>query len=249
MKYDTFAISTPLLCASLLLSLSPACGKNQSSNSQTPEPSTATAQTPAPSTATPPTPEPATPNPQTPSPTPTLSTPSPTPKPPTPEPPTSSPTPSPSPPTPGGSYTLDDLPAATKTVNEAIEAAVKEVVWPFKGQARDKLKKTNLPPPQRITISYTSTEVSITTDRTGTIQTPADGGFVDRTILGDKLKVSTKWSGDNLERTFKGGDGERVNTYSLGANGKTLNMHVKATGGRLGVSVKLVYVLRYKRTS
>lgn len=118
---------------------------------------------------------------------------------------TPAPTPSPTPtPTLQGSYTLIDPAAATDKINNAIEASVRGM-WPFTGTARDKLKRVNLPPPQQITISYTSTEVNITTDRSGSIQTPPNGRPIRWTKDGTKYDVSTKWVNGNLERTFKGG--------------------------------------------
>lgn len=156
---------------------------------------------------------------------------------------TPSPTPAPQPHSLAGSYTLNDPAAATKTVNEAIEATVKDVGWLFRGLARDKLKEKNLPLPQKIILSYTANEVTVTTDTSGTIETPVDGTVVTRTILGEKLKVSTKWRDGNLERTFKGAGGERVNTYSLSDNGNTLNMQVTVTSPRLrrALTYRLVY--------
>jgi len=119
-----------------------------------------------------------------------------------------------------GAYTLIDPAAATARVNDAIERAVGGMS--FEAKARAKLQKVNLPPPQQITISYTSTEVSITSDQLGSIKTPSNGGPIKWT----KYDVSTKWVNGNLERTFKSSDGKRVNTYSLSADGKTLTMQV-----------------------
>lgn len=127
-----------------------------------------------------------------------------------------------------GTFNLVDPDAATKIVTEAIDAAVKGVSIFLKGTVRDRLKQANLPPPQQLIISYTATDVTITTEA-GTIQTPADGTFVDRTIKGEERIVSTKWKDGTLERTFKSGDGERVNTYSLSPDGKTLTLSVTFT--------------------
>lgn len=114
----------------------------------------------------------------------------------------------------------------------------------LRGPAEKELKKKNLPPPPQIIISYTEASVTIKTEL-GTIQTPAAGTFVDRTILGEKLKVSTKWKQEKLERIFKGGDGQRVNTYSLSRDGKTLTMHVIVTSKWL--PRPLTYALNYRR--
>lgn len=160
-------------------------------------------------------------------------------------------TPGPTPtPTLQGTYTIVDSAAATDKVRNAIEFSVKGMA--FEGTARDKLKKTNFPPPQQITISYTSTEVSITTDQSGLIKTPANGGPIKWTRDGDKYDVSTKWVNGNLERTFRSSDGERINTYSLSTDGKTLKMQVAGTSAGLlhlrpSLTHPLEYELFYKR--
>lgn len=146
-----------------------------------------------------------------------------------------------------GSYTLINPAAATDTITKAIEASVKGM-W-FEGRARDRLKNTNLPPPPKITISYTATEVTIETPQSGQLQTHSDGRPVKWTSKAkDKYEVSTKWVNGSLERTFKGDDGQRVNTYSISGDGKTLTMHVVGTREswpRLKQPLK--YQLDYKR--
>jgi hypothetical protein len=143
-----------------------------------------------------------------------------------------------------GSYALTDSAAATKTVKDAIEAAVKGM-WPFiKDEARETLAEKNLPPSQQIIISYTQADVTIEMEP-GTIKTPADGIFVDRVILEENIKVSTKWKDQKLERTFKSADGQRVDTYSLNGDGKTLTMHVTVTSPRLPRPCE--YELTYNR--
>jgi hypothetical protein len=151
------------------------------------------------------------------------------------------------PPTPNlqGTYTLTDPAAATTTIKNAIEATVKGM-WPIiKGEAREKLEDKNLPPSKQIIISYANADVTIESEP-GTITTAADGMFVDRTILGENIRVSTKWKGEKLERTFKGAEGQRVDTYSLSVDGKTLTMQVTVTSPRL--SRPCEYELTYKRT-
>jgi hypothetical protein len=119
-------------------------------------------------------------------------------------------------------------------------------MWPIiKDEARDKLEEKNLPLSQQIIISYTLADVTIKMEA-GTIKTPADGTFVRRDILGENIMVSTKWIGEKLERTFKAVDGQRVDTYSLSRDGKTLIMRVSVTSPRL--SRPCEYELTYKRT-
>jgi hypothetical protein len=150
------------------------------------------------------------------------------------------------PPTPTlqGSYSLIDSASATTTVENAIEVSAKSMSWLFQGRTRSELKKTNVPPPQWIVISYTGAEVTIETDRTGKIKTPSDG----RPIRWTDYDVSTTWINGNLQRTFKGGNGQRVNTYSLSGDGKTLILQVRGTrDSRPKLKTPLTYELKYGR--
>ena len=146
-----------------------------------------------------------------------------------------------------GTYTLDD-PAASSTINEAIEAAVKEMSRFERPFARPRLKKTNLPPYQRIIISYNQKEVSITIDQRAPIKTsPNDIPVIWTREDGEKLKVSTRWENGKLVQTFQSKDGQRVNTYCLSADGKKLTMEVSITSSHL--KHPLTYKLVYKRTA
>lgn len=154
-------------------------------------------------------------------------------------------TPSPTPtPTLQGSYTLINLAEATDKVKKAIEASAKSMPWGTQGLTRSRLQETNLPPPQRLVISYTSSEVIIETDLAGKIKTSLDGKPVPRS----GHEVSTKWVNGSLERTFKASDGQRVNTYSLDADGKTLTLHVIGTReSSPRLKQPLEYQLSYRR--
>ncbi|HXI22308.1 MAG TPA: hypothetical protein VNG71_00430 [Pyrinomonadaceae bacterium] len=148
-----------------------------------------------------------------------------------------------------GGYTLIDLASARSVVENAIEHAVKGMS--FEKEARDKLEKTNLPPPQQITIWYSAVDFSIQTDQSGLIQTPPNGKSKKWTSkYNETYDVSTKWVGENLERTFNSSRGQRVNTYILSSDGKTLTMKVAAkTQGLLTPSFKhpFKYQLDYRR--
>lgn len=228
-----------LLAGSLLLSLGPGCGqKQQPANPQTQESPTM----PAPAMASPT----ATLSPTTtPSTTATVSlaaTASPTPP--------ASPTPTPL----AGTYALND-PGATERIKTAIEFSVKGMSI-GEGDARKALEDANLPPPEQITIWYTPTEVTITSNVTGSLKTPANGKPIEWTWKGDKYDVSTKWENDTLVRTFLRAGRMRVNTYSLEEGGKTVSLHVQATGKGLILGVPITslkhpldYVLHYKRIS
>ena len=140
-----------------------------------------------------------------------------------------------------GTYTLDT--AASDDINKAIEATVKGMNFIAKRIARKRLRETNVPY-QRMVISYTEAEVSIATDQRPPLRTPVKGPPVDWTREdGEKLKVSTGWEGGKLKRTFKGEEGQRVNTYSINADGKTLTMQVSVTSPHLPrpLTYKLVY--------
>jgi hypothetical protein len=148
-----------------------------------------------------------------------------------------------------GSYTLIDSAAATNKIASAIEYSVKGM-W-LEGKARRKLRETNLPAPQQITIWYSAADFSIQTDQSGLIQTPPDGRAIKWTSkYKETYDVSTRWVGANLERTFKSSQGRRVNTYSLSSDGKTMIMKVTGkTEGWLTPSFKhpFNYQLEYRR--
>jgi hypothetical protein len=143
-----------------------------------------------------------------------------------------------------GTYTLNT--AASDDIDKAIEATVKGMNIFAKPIARDRLRKTNIPPYQRIVISYTQAEVSITTDQRAPIRTPVKGTPVDWTREdGEKLKVSTIWENGKLKQTFKGKDGQRVNLCSISADEETLTMQVSVTSSKL--PRPLTYTMVYKR--
>jgi hypothetical protein len=151
-----------------------------------------------------------------------------------------------SPPTPTlqGSYSLIDSASATTTVENAIEVSAKSMSWLFQGRTRGELKKTNVPPPECIVISYTGAEVTIETDRTGKVTTPSDG----TPIKWKEYDVSTKWVNGNLERIYKEGNARRVNTYSLSGDGKTLILQVRGTRESWPkLATPLTYQLAYRR--
>ena len=155
-----------------------------------------------------------------------------------------------------GTYVIDD-PAAVETIKKALNAAVKGMGWPGEGIARGRLEKTNIPPYQRIVIGVgvraQATDVSITTDKRAPIVTPADGTPIDWMREDkEKLKVSTTVTvltveTSPLKQTFKSEYGERVNTYSVSGDGKTLTMQVVVSSTRLPRPV--TYAIKYKRVS
>jgi hypothetical protein len=146
-----------------------------------------------------------------------------------------------------GTYTLND-PGASKTIKEKIDEAVKGIGILVRGSVRNELKKTNLPPSQQITISFAPGDVTITTDQSGLIQTSSSGDSIDWTRKdGEKFQVSTKLKIEKIERTFKNAKGQRVNTYSIGGDGKTLTVDVNLTSSWL--KRPLTYTLVYRRVT
>ena len=144
-----------------------------------------------------------------------------------------------------GTYTLDA--AASDDIDKAIDAAVNKARLLARRALRQQLPKFNVSYTQ-ISIFFTETEVSVATDHHPPLRTPLNGAPVDWTRDdGEKFKVSTVREGKNLKRTFKVEGGERVNTYSISADGKTLNMHVSVTGTYL--PQPLTYKLVYQRSN
>ncbi len=54
----------------------------------------------------------------------------------------------------------------------------------------------------------------------------------------ETFQVTTKIEGKKLVQTIQGKDGKRVNTFTLGPDGRTLRMAVEVTSHRLGHPVK-----------
>lgn len=142
-----------------------------------------------------------------------------------------------------GTFTYDA--AASDNINQAIDAAVRDMNFAMRPIARGRLRKTNQPY-QRVQISHTAQQVSVTTDGRPAIVSPANGTPVDWTREdGEKLKVSTEWENGTLEQTFQAEDGRRVNAYSVSADGRTMTMNVTVSSPRL--KKPLTYKLVYRR--
>ncbi len=140
-----------------------------------------------------------------------------------------------------GTFTYDA--AASDNLNQAIDAAVRDMNFALRPVARGRLRRTNQPY-QRLRISHDAQQVSVVMDGRDAIVTPANGTPVDWTREdGEKLKVSTEWENGTLEQTFRAEDGQRVNTYSVSGDGRTLTLQVTVTSPRLKkpLTYKLVY--------
>ena len=139
-----------------------------------------------------------------------------------------------------GTYTLDA--AASDDVDKAIDHTVTRMNALKRPIARGRLQKVNQPY-QRVVIAHSGSEVSITTDSRAPIVTSPDGTPIQWTREdGEKFDVSTRWKEGKLEQTFKAEDGQRVNTYTLGPDGK-LTMEAWVTSSRLPrpLAYKLVF--------
>jgi hypothetical protein len=142
-----------------------------------------------------------------------------------------------------GSYTFDAT--ASDDINAAIKVATKQTPFYAKSKVISELKK-NTRPSQRIEIHYTQTEMSISTDQWGTIKTLTDGTIANWTRGdGEKYKVSTVWECGGLKQTFKGNKGQRINTYTLSADGKTLTIQISITSPPW-LKQPLMYKLTYR---
>lgn len=137
---------------------------------------------------------------------------------------------------------------ASDNVLQQINAAVNRMNFVTRPIARGRLNRTNQPY-QRLVIDFTTQQVSVTMDQRAAIATPANGTPIKWTRPEDNevLDVSTEWENGALEQTFKAEDGQRVNSYSVSADGSTLTMNVTVTSPRL--PRPLTYKLVYNRAS
>ncbi|MDQ3818369.1 MAG: hypothetical protein M3362_11940 [Acidobacteriota bacterium] len=136
-----------------------------------------------------------------------------------------------------GTFVLDRQ--ASDDIDRAIEAAV------ARPAARSRLRRTNTAY-QRVVINYTQRLVSITFDQSHSIESPADGTPVKWTREdGERFDLSTEWQNGRLVQRFKGEGEERINSFTVSADGRTLTLNVAIRSPRL----RLVYNLVYMRVS
>lgn len=144
-----------------------------------------------------------------------------------------------------GTFTLNRQ--ASDNVLTAINTAVARMNFVTRPIARGRLNRTNQPY-NRVVIDFNTSQVTITFDNRAPIQSPANGTPIRWTREdGEVLNVSTEWENSTLEHTFAAEDGQRVNTYSISADGNTLTMNVRVTSPRL--PQPLTYKLVYNRAS
>ncbi|MNS24228.1 hypothetical protein D3C72_560640 [compost metagenome] len=143
-----------------------------------------------------------------------------------------------------GTYALNA--AASDDVNKAIDKAVAQMNFVMRPIAHSRLKSTN-EVYQRLAIAMTGQTVRTTFDSRQPIESPASGAPIKWTREdGEKFDVSTAVSGEkSIKQTFKGTDGQRVNVYTLSADGAKLTMNVTITSPKL--SAPLTYKLVFNR--
>lgn len=148
-----------------------------------------------------------------------------------------------------GTYALETV-TPCKIIKEKIEATIKGMSI-YKDEARSKFLDGNLPAPRMIKISYTSSEVTIGSLPSGPMTTPLNGRFVKARRDAEDIEIGTKWEKGKLQRTFRNDEGQRINAYSLRADGK-LVMDVTAeprSRFKRYLSGTLKYELVYSRTA
>jgi hypothetical protein len=130
-------------------------------------------------------------------------------------------------------------------ISAAIEAAVAKMNFIKRPIARSRLKKTNAAH-HRVTIAITAQEISVAFDNNQPVRMPADGRTAKWTREdGEVFDVAARWSDDRLVQSFKAPDGERINTFALGADGRSLEVQVEVKSPQLPEPVK--YSLTFVR--
>lgn len=143
-----------------------------------------------------------------------------------------------------GSYVY--VPERSDKIEAAIDTTVASANFIIRPIARSRLKKTNIPPYQKVSIEFPPGKVSIVTDKRAPIVTTGDSKSVRwKREDGELLDVSTEWQGKELEESFSSDDGKRTNHFTLSGDGKELKMHVVVTSPKL--AKPLSYTLVYER--
>ena len=132
-------------------------------------------------------------------------------------------------------------------IGTAIEAAIAKMNFIKRPIARSRLKKTNAAH-HRVTIGLSAQEISVAFDNNPPVRMPADG----RTIKwmredGEVFDVAARWTNERLVQSFKAADGERINTFALGPDGRALEVQVEVNSPQLPEPVR--YALTFARQS
>ncbi len=119
-----------------------------------------------------------------------------------------------------------------EAVDEAIEAAVREMSRVIQGLARDRLRRSNKVPPL-VYFKFEGKNVSVIHAGGRKATAPMDGTKIKwKSEFGDRIKISHKFSGDKLVQKLEG-EGTRTNTYRLSEDGKKLTWKTHITAKRL----------------
>jgi hypothetical protein len=144
-----------------------------------------------------------------------------------------------------GTFVNEAQSQSAEAIRKAIDAAVAKMNFVTRPIARGRLKKANVPH-RRVEIARTEQEISVTFDSYTPVRMPADGRTAKWTRDdGETFEVSASWRGESLVQTFKGEDGQRTNTFSLGPDAGTLTVQVEVTSPRLPAPVQ--YALAFTR--
>jgi hypothetical protein len=144
-------------------------------------------------------------------------------------------------PTLAGSYALDR--GSSEDVNQAIDAAIRNMNFVTRPIARGRLRKTN-PAYERIVLAFTPESAQITAGPGGALVLPASGAPVKWNRNGEVLNVSGRLQNGAYVETFDAKDGRRTNAFSSLPDGR-LALNVTVTSPRLAQPVR--YRLVYRR--
>ena len=130
-------------------------------------------------------------------------------------------------------------------INGAIDAAVRRLSFVLRPIARGRLRRVNVPY-ERLQLNVTPSQVTTIADGGKPVVSPP-GGAVVKWVRedGEEFQVSTEWRGETLVQTFRADDGQRVNEYTVGPDGRTLTLGVTVSSPRLSAPVK--YSLTYRK--
>jgi hypothetical protein len=131
-------------------------------------------------------------------------------------------------------------------IKKAIDAGVAKVNFMIRSIARSRLTNVN-PAYKRVAIEQTSDAITTTYDDRKPVRAPLDGSTIKWTREdGEKFDVHVEQKDGQLVQTFKGEDGERINTYQLSPDGNTLTVAVELRSERLPEPVR--YALTFARS-
>jgi hypothetical protein len=131
-------------------------------------------------------------------------------------------------------------------IKAAIEAGIAKMNFVVRSVARGRLKDVNSPY-KRVQIEETSDAIQVTFDARKPVRTPLDGSTIKWTREdGQVFDASAVLKDGQLIQTFKNDEGQRINTFRLAADAKTLTLAVELTSPQLPAPVK--YQLTFERS-